>query len=245
VTTTVVVDGLWEGYRPKTGRGGLRRGQWHWALRDVSFEASAGELVGVVGGNGSGKTTLLRCVAGVLRPTRGRVSTSGRVSSLIDLTAGVSRDLTGHENILIGGVLLGMTRAEIQTRYDEIVRFSGLSDDHLSEPIHTYSAGMMLRQACALVLHSDPSVLVVDEVLAVGDEAFHADCLARMDALQSGGCTVVLVSHELELVRERCKRVAVLDTGSLVFDGPTVEALEHYRRIEETRISDSERGRRT
>ena len=228
MAAAVEIEGLWEGYRPKTKWGRVRRHEWHWALRDVSLEVAAGEALGVVGGNGSGKTTLLRCVAGVIRPTRGQLRVHGRVSSLIDLAAGVSRDLTGHENLVIGGVLLGLTRAELKARYDDIVAFSGLPEEVLSEPLHTYSQGMLLRQVFSVVLHSQPSVLLVDEVLAVADDAFRAASAARIEELRARGCAVILVSHDLDLVAARCERVGLLDAGSLLFVGQPEEALARY-----------------
>ncbi|MGA8368621.1 MAG: ATP-binding cassette domain-containing protein, partial [Acidimicrobiales bacterium] len=138
----IIVENLWQEFRPRSVRGHRRRGDVLWALRDVSFTVRSGRAIGVIGQNGSGKTTLLKTLAGVLAPSRGSVATHGRVSSLIDLTAGVNRDLTGNENIMLGGVLLGMTRAEVRTKYDEIVRFSGLTHSTLEQPLSAYSTGM-------------------------------------------------------------------------------------------------------
>ena len=187
-----------------------------------------GHCLGVVGGNGSGKTTLLQVVAGVLRPTRGTVTVRGRVASLVDLSAGFHRDLTGHENVLVGGVLLGLSRKEIRDRYDEIVAFSGLPADALDWPLAAYSAGMGLRLGFSLVVHTAPDVLLVDEVLAVGDAAFQRQCLERVDHLRADGCAVMIVSHDLDLVRHHCQEVAVLDRGEVVTLGPTEASLERY-----------------
>jgi ABC-type polysaccharide/polyol phosphate transport system ATPase subunit len=223
----IAVDGLWEAYRPR-GRLGWRRTELQWALRDVDLTIQQGECVGVIGGNGSGKTTLLQVIAGVLRPTRGRVSVRGRVASLVDLSAGFHRDLTGHENVLVGGVLLGLTRREVRDRYDDIVEFSGLPAEALDWPLAAYSAGMGLRLGFSLVAHTEPDVLLVDEVLAVGDAGFQAQCLDRVEALRSGGCAVVIVSHDMDLVVDHCQSVARLDRGELVAVGPTEEVVAAY-----------------
>jgi ABC-type polysaccharide/polyol phosphate transport system ATPase subunit len=153
----------------------------------------------------------------------------GRVASLVDLSAGFHRDLTGHENVLVGGVLLGLSRAEIRRRYDEIVDFSGLPADALDAPLSSYSAGMGLRLGFALVVHTDPDVLLVDEVLAVGDDAFRAKGLARIDELRAGGSSLLLVSHDLDLVTERCDEVAVLERGELVDVAAPADAVALYR----------------
>ncbi|MBA2279703.1 MAG: ATP-binding cassette domain-containing protein [Actinomycetota bacterium] len=225
----VVVDQLWEGFRRRGRYGWRRRGEPHWALRDVTLSVGRGRSLGVVGANGSGKTTLLQVLAGVLRPTRGQVDVRGRTASLVDLSAGFHRDLTGHENVLVGGVLLGLTRAEIRARYDEVVDFSGLPADALDAPLSAYSAGMGLRLGFALVVHTDPEVLLVDEVLAVGDDSFRARALGRVDELRRGGTALVLVSHDLDLVRARCDDVAVLERGSLAHVGRPDEAVAYYR----------------
>jgi lipopolysaccharide transport system ATP-binding protein len=198
-------------------------------LRDVSLTVAPGRSLGVIGTNGSGKTTLLQVLAGVLRPTRGEVTVRGRVASLVDLSAGFHRDLTGRENVLVGGVLLGMSRAEVRARYDEIVAFSGLPADALDAPLSAYSAGMGLRLGFALVVHTDPDVLLVDEVLAVGDDHFRAQSLARVDELRAAGTALVLVSHDLGLVRARCDEVAVLERGELARVGSPEESVAYYR----------------
>jgi ABC-type polysaccharide/polyol phosphate transport system ATPase subunit len=224
------VDGLWQSFRPKTRRGGRRRGPvTRWALRDVNLAVQPGETVGVVGTNGSGKSTLLRTAAGVYRPERGRVRVRGRVSSLLDLESGLNRDLTARENLLIGGVLLGLTRQEVRERYARIVGFSGLDEHALNQPLSSFSSGMELRLTFSVVLNSDPTVLLVDEVLAVGDEEFRRQCADRLDELRGSGCGVLLVSHDLGLIATHCNRVVVLDRGSVVFTGPPREAIERYR----------------
>lgn len=235
----VVLESLWQAYRPKSGHGGRKRGPPIWALSDVTLSVARGEALGIIGGNGSGKTTLLRSITGVLRPTRGRVITRGRVSSLVDLEAGVHRDLTGRENMLLAGVLLGLRRAEIAERREQISEFAGLSEATLDSPLRTYSTGMTLRLGFALVAHSQPSVLVVDEVLAVGDETFQLKCLAKVAELQEGGCAVVIVSHDLELCAERCQRIGLLERGTLRHIGNPTEALELYHRRRATVDVDS------
>ncbi|HEU5082857.1 MAG TPA: ABC transporter ATP-binding protein [Acidimicrobiales bacterium] len=226
--TRIVVDGLWEAYRRRSKLGWRRRGTPHWALRDVSLTVPAGSCLGVIGGNGSGKTTLLQVVAGVLRPTRGRVEAHGRLATLVDLSAGFHRDLTGRENLLIGGVLLGLRRHEVRERLDEIVEFSGLDADTVDAPLAGYSAGMGLRLGFSLVVCSRPDVLLVDEVLAVGDDAFQRRCFQRIDELRDGGCAVMFVSHDMSLIREHTDEVAVLERGELAYVGAPAEAVAYH-----------------
>lgn len=227
MTARVVVDGVWEAYRRRS-KLGWRRGEPHWALRDVSLSVSAGECLGVIGGNGSGKTTLLQVIGGVLRPTRGTVTVEGRLSSLVELSAGFHRDLTGRENVLIGGVLLGLTRREVRERLDEVIEFSGLDADTIDAPLAGYSAGMGLRLGFSLVVATRPEVLLVDEVLAVGDDAFQRRCLDRIDELRTGGSAVVFVSHDMEMIRARTDEVAVLERGELAMIGPPAEAVAYH-----------------
>jgi ABC-type polysaccharide/polyol phosphate transport system ATPase subunit len=225
----VELEDLWEGFHPRNRRGSLRRGPWTWALRSVSLHVAAAETLGVIGPNGAGKSTLLRSIAGVLSPTRGRVATIGRVSSLIDLGAGVNTDLSGRENLLIGGVLLGMRRAEVKAKYDEIVDFSGVEDAVLSAPALTHSMGQALRIAISVVLHSGPDVLLVDEILAAADEQFRQKTLERIESMRAGGCAVVLVSHDLAMIEAMCSRVVVLREGEIALSGQTEAAVAAYR----------------
>jgi ABC-type polysaccharide/polyol phosphate transport system ATPase subunit len=226
----VRVEGLWEAYRRRNRFGWQQRAGEHWALRDVSLAVDPGRALGVIGGNGSGKTTLLQVVAGVLRPTRGRVLVHGRTASLVDLSAGFHRDLTGHENLRIGAVLLGLSRRELRRRYDDIVDFTGLAPAALDAPLASYSAGMGLRLGFSLVVNSDPDVLLVDEVLAVGDEAFQQRGVERVRELQRVGCAVIIVSHDLDLISAHCQEVAVLADGEVAHLGPPEGAVAHYRR---------------
>lgn len=227
MTARIVVDGVWEAYRRRS-KLGWRRGEPHWALRDVSLSVAAGECLGVIGGNGSGKTTLLQVIGGVLRPTRGTVSVDGRLSSLVELSAGFHRDLTGRENVLIGGVLLGLTRREVHERVDEVIAFSGLDLDAIDAPLAGYSAGMGLRLGFSLVVATHPEVLLVDEVLAVGDDAFQRRCLDRIDELRVRGCAVVFVSHDMGMIRSRTDSVAVLERGELAMIGAPEEAVAYH-----------------
>jgi len=227
VTARVVVDGVWESYRRRS-KLGWRRGAPLWALRDVSLSVAAGECLGVIGGNGSGKTTLLQVIGGVLQPTRGTVAVDGRVSSLVELSAGFHRDLTGRENVLIGGVLLGLSRREVRERLDDIVAFSGLDDDTIDAPLAGYSAGMGLRLGFSLVVATAPDVLLVDEVLAVGDDEFQRRCLDRIDHLRSRGTGVVFVSHDMGMIRDRTDAVAVLERGELAMVGIPDEAVAYH-----------------
>jgi len=223
------LEGVWQEFRPRSAHGNRRhRGPVKWALSDVSFSAEAGEGLGIIGHNGSGKTTLLRTLAGVLKPTKGLCVIDGRVSSLIELTSGVNRDLTGRENIILGGVLLGMTRREVRERYDEIAAFSGLSASVLDEPLSAYSSGMGLRIAFSVIVHVSASVLLVDEVLAVGDDAFQQICIDRVATMREAGCSVVMASHDLEQVGEFCDRALVFHEGRLRFNGDPKEAVARY-----------------
>ncbi len=225
--SALCIEDLWVAYRTRS-RLGWRRPIAQYALRELSLSLGPGRCLGIIGGNGSGKTTLLQAVAGVIPPTRGRITVTGRVASLVDLSAGFHRDLTGHENLIIGGVLLGLSRAEVRRRYDEIVDFSGLDPSALDWPLAAYSAGMGLRLGFSLVVHSAPDVVLVDEVLAVGDDAFKVRCLERIAQLQSSGCAIMVVSHDMELVRERCDEVVLLRDGEVELVGAAPSVVEAY-----------------
>jgi ABC-type polysaccharide/polyol phosphate transport system ATPase subunit len=224
----VVLDGVWESYRTRNRMGFRRRGGEHWALRDLSLTVAPSQMLGIIGGNGSGKTTLLQIVAGVIPATRGSVEVRGRIGSLVDLSAGFHRDLTGRENLLIGGALLGLTRRELHERQDEIIAFSGLEPDALDWPLAAYSAGMGLRLGFSLMVHTDPDVLLVDEVLAVGDQAFQQQCIDRVEELRAGGTAIMLVSHDMLLVRRHCDTVLLLDRGVAAYHGDPATAIERH-----------------
>ncbi len=198
------------------------------ALTEVSFEVAAGESVGVVGANGSGKSTLLKLLAGIVRPTSGRVDVLGRLAALLELGAGFHPEISGRENVEINGLLLGMSRREIAARFEEIVRFAGI-EEFLDAPVKTYSSGMAVRLGFAIAAHSDPDVLLVDEVLAVGDEAFAHRCLEKFSEFERAGKTLVFVSHDLALVSARCRRAIWLDRGRIASDGPAAETVARYR----------------
>ena len=198
------------------------------ALESISFEVGAGEAVALVGGNGSGKSTLLKVMAGLLRPTSGTVQTSGRVAALIELGAGFHPEISGRENVFINGAVLGLKRAEIEARYDDIVSFAGL-EGFIDEPVKNYSSGMYVRLGFSVAIHTDPEILLVDEVLAVGDAAFAHRCLRRIEEFLAAGRTLVLVSHDLGLVEELCDRALWLDCGRLIQSGHPRQVADAYR----------------
>jgi lipopolysaccharide transport system ATP-binding protein len=189
-----------------------------WALKDVSFEVKEGETLGIIGRNGAGKTTILRLLAGVTKPTSGSVSVKGRMGVLIEIEAGFHPELTGRENIYINGSTLGMSRKEINRKFDSIVEFSGL-EEFLDTPLKRYSSGMNVRLGFSVAVHVDPEILLVDEVLAVGDLAFQSKCYERIGGLLDKGCALVFVSHNMAVMQRMCKRVMWLDKGKVVEDG--------------------------
>jgi ABC-type polysaccharide/polyol phosphate transport system ATPase subunit len=209
------------------------------ALTDVSFEVSPGETVGIVGANGSGKSTLLKLLAGILRPTEGEVEVRGRLAALLELGAGFHPELTGRENVEIAGLLLGLSRKEVAARFDAIVRFAEL-EEFLDAPLRTYSSGMAVRLGFSIAAHSDPDVLLVDEVLAVGDEAFAHRSLEKFAEFERAGKTILLVSHDLSLVAERCRRALWLDGGRVAADGPARDTVARYREA----VAQEEGGKR-
>lgn len=199
-----------------------------WALRDVSLEIDEGSTVGLIGANGSGKSTLLKLIAGILRPSKGEVRVRGRIAALLELGAGFQSELTGRENIFLNGSLLGMSQRELTRRFDEIVAFAEL-EEFIDTQVRFYSSGMYVRLGFAIAVNVDPDILLIDEVLAVGDEAFQRKCLERIRAFQREGRTMVLVTHAVEQVRQICSAVAVLDRGKLVARGKPGEAIRTYR----------------
>jgi lipopolysaccharide transport system ATP-binding protein len=209
-----------------------------WALRDVSFDVRVGERLGIVGRNGAGKSTLLKILSGVTTPTAGRAETWGRVGALLEVGTGFHPELTGRENVLLSGAILGMNRREVRSKLDEIVAFAGV-ERFIDTPIKRYSSGMSLRLAFAIAAHIEPETLLVDEVLAVGDAEFQRKCLARMAEIAAHGRTVVFISHNLPAVLQLCERVIVLEGGSVAFDGTPQAAIGRY--LEETRASPAER----
>lgn len=203
------------------------RPQDFWALRDVNFEIKAGELVSIVGHNGAGKTTLLKVLSRITEPTEGRIEIFGRVNSLLEVGTGFHPELTGRENVFLNGSILGMSRAEMRRSFDEIVAFSGV-EKFIDTPVKRYSTGMYVRLAFAVAAHIEAEVLVVDEVLAVGDAEFQEKCLKRMSQVASSGRTVLFVSHNFAAITALTKRSIVLRSGQVTFDGPVDAALAHY-----------------
>jgi ABC-type polysaccharide/polyol phosphate transport system ATPase subunit len=208
--------------------GNLRREDAIVALEGIDFEVRRGEAFGVIGGNGSGKSTLLKLIAGMLKPTSGRITVRGRVAALIELGAGFHPEITGRENVFINGAVLGLTRREIERRYDDIVEFSGLGD-FMEEPVKNYSSGMYVRLGFAVAIHTDPDVLLVDEVLAVGDEAFSHRCIRRIEELLAAEKTILLVSHSLDLVGGLCDRVLWVQDGRQQLVAEPRRAIDAYR----------------
>jgi lipopolysaccharide transport system ATP-binding protein len=198
-----------------------------WALKDVSLEIKQGEAVGIVGRNGAGKTTLLKVLSRITEPTEGRVLLRGRVASLLEVGTGFHPELTGRENIFLNGAILGMTQREIRKKFDEIVTFAGV-DRFLDTPVKRYSSGMYVRLAFAVAAHLEPEILIVDEVLAVGDAEFQQKCLGKMGEVARGGRTVVFVSHNLAAMKSLTTRGIVLDAGRAVFSGTTEQVIQHY-----------------
>jgi len=198
-----------------------------WALRDVSFRIDQGEKVGIIGRNGSGKTTLLRLLAGITRPTKGKIAVRGRIGVLIEIMAGFHPELTGRENIYLNGAIMGMSRKEIKRKFDEIVAFSEL-ENFIDTPIKRYSSGMNVRLGFSVAAHLDPEIMLVDEVLAVGDAVFQKKCLGKMGASAQEGRTVVFVSHNMTAVQSLCGRTLLLDDGRMMEDGDTSTVISNY-----------------
>ena len=201
-----------------------------WALRDISFSVARGSAVGLVGRNGSGKTTLLRLLSGIIKPTSGSVAVGGRIGSLLELGAGFHPDMTGRENVYLNGSIHGLSRATIREKLDEIVAFAGL-EEFIDLPVRTYSSGMYMRLGFAVASHIEADVLLLDEVFAVGDEAFQRKCFGKIFEFKQRGGTIVFVSHDASAVERLCDRAVLLKDGTVAFDGPTHEAIVEYRRL--------------
>jgi lipopolysaccharide transport system ATP-binding protein len=210
------------------GRKTRASGDRFWALRDLTMEIAPGEMIGVIGRNGSGKSTLLRMLGGVMEPDEGTVAVNGRVSGLLTLNTGIHEDLSGRENIIISGVIAGLSRSEVKERMDDIIRFAEL-EDSIDSPVRTYSSGMKLRLGFATAAHVEPDVLLIDEVLSVGDLAFQRKCLDRIDDFRRRGGTIVLITHDLSQVEQLCDRAVWLDRGRLAGIGDPAMVLAEYR----------------
>jgi lipopolysaccharide transport system ATP-binding protein len=211
----------------RAGLGDVATEQELWAVDDVSFSVAEGETVGLIGANGSGKSTLLKIIARIVTPTTGEARIRGRVGALLEVGTGFHPELSGRENIFLNGALIGMSARDIRRRFDEIVEFSGMKA-FLDLPIKRYSSGMAMRLAFAVAAHLEPDVLIIDEVLAVGDAEFQRKCLARMDEVSKSGCTVLFVSHNLAAVQRLCDRAILLEKGRITGDGPAREIIGQY-----------------
>lgn len=243
-------DGVWKKFRkgerhdslrdllPSLAKGMFRKkskeeleAQEFWALRDVSFEVKQGEALGVIGANGAGKSTVLKLLTKIIRPTRGQSHLSGRVGALIELAAGFHPDLTGRENVYLQGAIMGMKRKELASKFDEIVEFSGLAD-FIDTPVKRFSSGMNARLGFSIAAHLEPDVLIIDEVLSVGDFSFQERAFERMRTIVKSGIPVVVVSHQLDRVVSLCTHAILLEHGSVVRYGTPLECLSAYVEVE-------------
>ncbi len=222
-------DQIMEGLKSAFRRNGQpdSRTDTIWALRDVSFEVKRGEVLGIIGRNGAGKSTLLKTLSRITEPTSGRAEIFGRVGSLLEVGTGFDRELSGRENIYLNGAILGMKKAEIDRKFDEIVAFSEV-EKFIDAPVKRYSSGMYVRLAFAVAAHLEPEILIVDEVLAVGDFAFQRKCLGRMRDVAGVGRTVLFVSHNMGAVKALCHRCLFLENGKVLADGPSDDVINHY-----------------
>ena len=198
-----------------------------WALRDVSFSVAPGRVVGVIGSNGSGKSTLLRLIAGVGRADAGYINVSQRIGGLLDLGTGFHPDLTGRENVFVNGVISGLTRREVKQRFDSIVDFAEL-ESFIDNPIRTYSTGMQMRLGFAIAIHARPEMLLIDEILSVGDHSFQRKCLDRITQFKNEGCTILIVSHDTGQISEFCDEAIWLNAGCLAASGPADAVVAQY-----------------
>ena len=214
--------------RRLTGREPVRNeNRDFWALQDLSFSVRPGEVLGIIGSNGAGKSTTLKILNRVMEPTSGVVRTTGKVGALIEVSAGFHQDLTGRQNIFLQGAIMGMRKAEVQRKFDEIVEFSGVAD-FLDTPVKRYSSGMNARLGFSIAAHLEPDVLIIDEVLAVGDAAFQQKAFARIKAMATGGAPVVLVSHQLDRIRELCTKAILLEKGTVKAVGTPGDCIDQY-----------------
>jgi ABC-type polysaccharide/polyol phosphate transport system ATPase subunit len=198
------------------------------ALKDVSFELERGESLGLIGGNGAGKSTILNLATGLALPDEGSITVNGHVTAMLELGAGFHPDLTGAENVRVNAAMMGMTRRKMTERFDEIVNFSGVRE-FINEPLRVYSAGMTMRLAFSVAIEADPEVLLIDEVLGVGDQEFHAKCIEKIRAFQDRGTTCVLASHDSDLITRLCQKVLWIEKGHVVMLGEASEVIAAYR----------------
>ena len=215
--------------RLRPGRAARQPPNTFWALDDASFEIKRGEVIGIIGRNGAGKSTLLKILSRITEPTRGRAEVRGRVGSLLEVGTGFHPELTGRENVYLNGAILGMKRAQIDRKFDEIVTFAEV-ERFLDMPVKRYSSGMYVRLAFAVAAHMEPDILLVDEVLAVGDLEFQQKCLRHMQSLTQGGMTILMVSHSMAAIQSSCRRTIMLQQGRVAADGGTLDVIEQFRR---------------
>ena len=206
-----------------------------WALKDINFDVAQGDIIGIIGRNGAGKSTLLKILSKITSPTTGSIKVKGRIASLLEVGTGFHPDLTGKENMCLNGHILGMTKREIDNKFDEIVDFSGV-EKYLDTPVKRYSSGMRVRLAFAVAAHLEPEILIVDEVLAVGDAEFQKKCLGKMKEVSQQGRTVIFVSHNLVAVKSLCTKGIVMDQGKLIFSGSADEAVESYMNANASKV---------
>src|SRR2546422_9770872 len=211
----------------RLSRNGRSTSEIFWALKNISFDVKQGEVVGIIGRNGAGKSTLLKILNRITEPTSGGADVYGRVGALLEVGTGFHPELTGRENIFMNGAILGMGRAEIRRKFDEIVAFAEI-EQFLDTPVKRYSSGMYVRLAFAVAAHLDPEILLVDEVLAVGDAVFQKKCLGKMGQVAKEGRTVLFVSHNMTTIQSLCHRALWLDAGKLIDEGPTQTVVQHY-----------------
>ena len=208
-------------------RGRRARYEEFWALKGVDFNVLSGSTLGIIGSNGSGKSTLLKCLAGILTPDKGQIQVSGRLSALLELGAGFHLDLSGRENVFLNGAILGLTRREVETKFDDIVEFAGLGK-FIDTPVKNYSSGMIIRLGFAVAANVEPEILLIDEVLSVGDQSFQIRCIERIEKFRKDGCTIVFVSHALDQVRQLCEEAIWIDKGVVKQKGSALEVISNY-----------------
>jgi lipopolysaccharide transport system ATP-binding protein len=208
-----------------------------WALKDVSMEVKRGEVVGIIGKNGAGKSTLLKVISNITEPTSGRIEIFGRVASLLEVGTGFNPELTGRENVYLNGTILGMTKKEVAKKFDEIVEFSGVQK-FVDTPVKRYSSGMKVRLAFAVAAHLEPEILIVDEVLSVGDAEFQKKCLGKMESITSEGRTILFVSHNMSAIKNLCSRAVLLKEGEVVSTGNTEKVIDEYMNVYKNHIVD-------
>lgn len=221
-----------------------RRGyEEFWALKDIDVKVSEGDTLGLIGANGSGKSTLLKCITKILYPTKGKIATNGSIAALLELGAGFQPDLTGRENVYLNASILGFSKKEVDKRFDDIVAFAEL-ERFIDNHVRNYSSGMYVRLGFAVAINVDPDLLIIDEVLAVGDEAFQRKCLDRINEIQNAGKTIIFVTHNVDVTQEICNRVIMLDQGNIVKEGTPKEVVPFYHKAMESHEESAERGDR-